>query len=59
MVSIKMNMKRNDSAEFSHGLKLPVEENHDDPVFKKYQEFKEVTTTDLMERLHKLVKGKE
>jgi hypothetical protein len=45
-------------AEFSHGLKLPVEENQDDPVFKKYQEFKEVTTTDLMERLHKLVKGK-
>jgi hypothetical protein len=45
-------------AEFSHGLKLPVEENPDDPVFKKYQEFKEFTTTDLMERLHKLVKGK-
>jgi len=45
-------------AEFSRGLKLPVEENPDDPVFKKYQEFKEFTTTDLMERLHKLVKGK-
>ena len=45
-------------SEFSHGLKLPVEENQDDPVFKKYQEFKEVTTTDLMERLHKLVKGR-
>ena len=45
-------------AEFSKGLKLPVEENPDDPVFKKYQEFKEHTTTDLMRRLHQLVKAK-
>jgi len=45
-------------AEFSNGLKLPVEENPDDPVFKKYQEFKEHSTTDLMRRLHQLVKTK-
>ena len=45
-------------AEFSKGLKLPVEENPDDPVFKKYLEFKQHTTTDLMRRLHQLVKAK-
>jgi hypothetical protein len=45
-------------AEFSNGLKLPVEENPDDPVFKKYQEFKEYSTNDLMRRLHQLVKTK-
>src|SRR5688572_5204501 len=45
-------------AEFSDGLKLPTEENPDDPVFKKYQEFKEHSTTDLMRRLHQLVKTK-
>jgi len=45
-------------AEFSDGLKLPTEENPNDPVFKKYQEFKEHSTTDLMRRLHQLVKTK-
>jgi hypothetical protein len=45
-------------AEFSNGLMLPTEENSDDPIFKKYQEFKEHSTTDLMRRLHELVKGK-
>ena len=43
---------------FSNGLKLPVEENTNDPVFQKYQEFKKVTTEELMQRLHKLVKTK-
>ena len=45
-------------AVFSHGMKLPVEENPDDPVFQKYQAFKKFTANDLMERLHKLVKTK-
>lgn len=45
-------------ASFSNGMKLPLEENQDDPVFKKYQEFKNFTTEELMERLHGLVKSK-
>lgn len=45
-------------AEFSGGLKLPLEENPDDPVFRKYQEFKQHTINDLMRRLHDLVKSK-
>lgn len=45
-------------AGFSGGMKLPLEENEDDPVFKKYQEFKKFTTDELMQRLHKLVKSK-
>ncbi len=46
-------------AEFSGGLKLPREENPDDPVFRKYQEFKQHTINDLMRRLHELVKSKK
>lgn len=45
-------------AAFSNGMKLPSEENASDPVFLKYQEFKKVTTEELMQRLHKLVKAK-
>ena len=45
-------------ATFSNGMKLPVEEDKDDPVFQKYEEFKKYTTEDLMERLYKLVKSK-
>jgi hypothetical protein len=45
-------------AEFSGGLKLPREENPNDPVFRKYQEFKQHTINDLMRRLHDLVKSK-
>lgn len=45
-------------AEFSGGLKLPLEENPNDPVFRKYQEFKQHTINDLMRRLHELVKSK-
>ena len=40
------------------GLKLPVKEDFSDPVFKRYVEFKEFTTEDLMQRLHDLVKKK-
>ena len=45
-------------SEFSGGLKLPRKEDLSDPVFRKYVEFKDFTTEDLMARLHKLVKGK-
>ena len=45
-------------AEFSGGMKLPREENPDDPVFRKYQEFKQHSVNDLMRRLHELVKSK-
>ena len=45
-------------AEFSKGMVLPVEEDRDDPVFQKYEEFKAHTSEDLMRRLHELVKSK-
>jgi hypothetical protein len=44
--------------EFSGGMKLPLEEDPGDPVFRKYQEFKQFTVNDLMRRLHQLVKSK-
>jgi len=44
--------------EFSNGMNLPIEENPQDPVFKKYLAFKEHTINDLMQRLNKLVKSK-
>lgn len=45
-------------AEFSGGMTLPKEENVDDPVFSKYQEFKKYSVDDLMQRLNTLVKSK-
>jgi ABC-type transporter Mla MlaB component len=44
--------------DFSGGLNLPSEENPKDPVYKKYQEFKQYTINDLMQRLNTLVKSK-
>lgn len=43
--------------EFS-GMELPTVEDNNDPVFRKYVEFKAYTIDDLMKRLHRLVKGK-
>lgn len=40
------------------GMKLPLKEDFSDPVFRRYVEFKEHTTEDLMRRLHELVKNK-
>jgi hypothetical protein len=45
-------------AEFSDGMSLPIEENLDDPVFLKYQEFKKYSVDGLMKRLNSLVKTK-
>jgi hypothetical protein len=45
-------------AQFSAGMKLPVEENDSDPVFQKYKDFKKFTADELMERLNKMVKSK-
>ena len=45
-------------AQFSGGMILPKEENLDDPVFRKYQEFKKYSVDDLMKRLNILVKAK-
>jgi hypothetical protein len=44
--------------EWSGGLKLPVNENYNNPVFQKYIEFKQFTTTELLKRLYDLVKSK-
>ncbi|HEX6224171.1 MAG TPA: hypothetical protein VFZ52_07160, partial [Chryseolinea sp.] len=45
-------------AEFSAGMSLPKEENLDDPIFRRYQEFKKFSVDDLMKRLNILVKSK-
>jgi hypothetical protein len=45
-------------AAFSKGMKLPTEENLDDPVFRRYIEFKKYSVDDLMQRLNTLVKSK-
>ena len=45
-------------AEFSGGMTLPKEENIEDAVFLKYQEFKKHSVDDLMKRLNTLVKSK-
>lgn len=38
-------------------LNLPSTEDFNDPVYQKYVEFKEVTTKELLGKIHKLVKG--
>lgn len=45
-------------AEYSGGMRLPLEENSEDPAFRKYQEFKQYTINDLMRRVHQLLKSK-
>ena len=44
-------------AEFSGGMKLPLKEDREDPVFRKYEEFKNHTTENLMRALHEVVKS--
>ncbi|MCB0669326.1 MAG: family 10 glycosylhydrolase [Saprospiraceae bacterium] len=43
--------------QFSGGDNLPVEENPEDPVFQKYQEFKKFTSDDWMKKIHTAVKS--
>ncbi|WP_057935603.1 family 10 glycosylhydrolase [Algoriphagus resistens] len=50
------DMKR--FSEYSGGLKLPLKEDSNDPIFIKYQEFKQYTSDDLIRRVHELVKSK-
>jgi hypothetical protein len=45
-------------SKFSNGMVLPRDENLDDPVFRKYLEFKKYAVDDLMKRLNTLVKTK-
>jgi Uncharacterized protein conserved in bacteria len=40
-----------------YGLPLPVEENGEDPVFRKYQEFQEFTVRDILAKIHTMVKA--
>ena len=44
--------------EWSGGLTLPTEENANDPVFVKYQEFKAFTADDWIKKIHDAVKNK-
>jgi len=41
---------------WSGGLELPVKEDIDDPVFRKYQEFKAYTADDWMRKIYEAVK---
>jgi len=43
---------------YSNGLTLPKEENPDDPVFQKYNEFKDYTVTEWLKNMHAMVKSK-
>ncbi|MCE7039083.1 hypothetical protein [Dyadobacter sp. CY312] len=45
-------------AVYSNGLKLPLEENSADPVFRKYSEFKKHSVEEWSQKLHKIVKAK-
>ncbi len=45
--------------EWSNGLELPTEENKEDPVFLKYDEFRRYTTDELFERIKTFIKEKD
>ncbi|MEP7268775.1 MAG: family 10 glycosylhydrolase [Saprospiraceae bacterium] len=49
---------RNRFRAYSGGLELPLEENNNDPIFQKYQEFKKYTTIEWQKKLHDLIKSK-
>lgn len=42
---------------WSGGLDLPLEEDNNDPVFRKYQQFKSETSNELFFRIHDLIKS--
>jgi len=43
--------------EWSGGLDLPTKEDHNDPVFRKYLQFKNETKNELFYRIHDLIKS--
>jgi hypothetical protein len=43
--------------QWSEGLELPVKEHMEDPVFRKYQQFKSETSNELFFRIHDLIKS--
>lgn len=45
-------------AAYSNGLKLPLEENGTDPVYRKYLEFKKQSVEEWSRKLHGIVKAK-
>ena len=47
---------RNRFALYSGGMELPTQENEEDPVYRKYQEFRKFTTQDLLEKIYRKVK---
>ncbi|MDR6553949.1 family 10 glycosylhydrolase [Paenibacillus qinlingensis] len=44
--------------EFSGGQELPETESLEDPVYRQYKTFQEVTTKQILDRIHELVKSK-
>jgi hypothetical protein len=44
--------------EWSDGLSLPTKEDNNDPVFRKYREFKDETSDELFYRVNQLIKSK-
>lgn len=42
---------------WSGGLTLPTREDPDDPVFRKYEEFKRYTVSDLLGKIRRTIKG--
>ena len=48
---------KNRFSEWSDGLELPTVESMNDPVFRKYQQFKGETSNELFFRIHDLIKS--
>ena len=48
---------RNRFKQWSGGLDLPIKETTEDPIFRKYQQFKRETSNELFFRIHDLIKS--
>ncbi len=51
------NACRDRFKEWSGGLELPTKEDDNDPVFRKYRQFKSETSNELFFRIHDLIKA--